>query len=786
MQYLEDIEDSHDEPEEAQSEEAQSEEAQSEEAQSEEAQSEEEAPPPEHTHFVSFDLGSESSSAYLCMGGAKFIQLDLQSRAKEVKELFKSPELYMGHRSNRPSRRIRTRFRLKDGALVERKEVDGIEIVQWPESHARLSFFENGTANQKAFNDSVFQFFRRTGESKLAFKLAPNPKIPFQMGADEVIPRLEDHEENLYTVEPRDLILHLCTQLINNFAFSAPELAHVKREKIHLTLTVPNVYSITHSQLLRNYVGKYLGLDQGSVDLIYESDAVAFFALRELTGSKLNKANSSSEKVPHEVLNAWQGTKKNRQIITLDVGKGTIDLSLIEIKPPAPKSQGSNTSELEYHIKSRTGRTWGGGKVSYILVEYFNKKFNAFLDIDKRRSQWNEGDFIYTRGEEGRPGGRQDIVISILEEYVEELKKCINEDYSLDSTPQLEKLKDELVNKLHGYFSPSEDEEVLFDFESEVESEIEGFSESLLDDNDTYDSLRLDLYVVLTYQVGGATKYTSSKTRKGIFDGSRSFISGLLGNGNKQSTSSNSYNTTFQDPGEWLYKKLNEYVEGSISLYDELRRKVEKDKNEEEKGNIYINRTNTFVLVAGQAAQFKPLQKAIRSKVESEGLPLWYLDGERAKQACALGAAIYSLADYEIQNQGKIHGGYFFSPLVHLGGDAREFFTPVKIQELESGDAFYVKVNRGGMYNLFYTTIPLTFNSLNEPDYGELSLVGGFKPKPPNNDCNSYHFLLQLQQKTRHLLINGEEKEVNTFGDLNIEGEDVFSKVWPDYLKSED
>ena len=280
MQYLEDVEDGPEEQEEAKS--------------SKKSRR-------KFTHHVSFDLGSESSSAYVCNRGT-FKQINLQSRAEE---LFPSPLLYKSHENNRISKRIRTRFRLKDGKKVESDLVEGRDLTKWPPDHARLSFFENGEVSRKAYEESVFGFFLRSGESYLTFKLAPNPKVPFQMGADEVIPMLEDSEENMYTVEPRDLIIHLCAQMINNLVFSAPELGlkYVDRELIHLTLTVPNVYSITHSEMLRKYIGEYLDLSGGAIDLISESDAVAYFAIKELTQVHLQKKRT----IPEEVLRAWQG-----------------------------------------------------------------------------------------------------------------------------------------------------------------------------------------------------------------------------------------------------------------------------------------------------------------------------------------------------------------------------------------------------------------------------------------------------------------------------------------------
>ena len=145
---------------------------------------------------------------------------------------------------------------------------------------------------------------------------------------------------------------------------------------------------------------------------------------------------------------------------------------MIEIKT-SEKNKTKDKSRLDYFIKTRTGRTWGGSKVSYILVEYFNDKFNAFLDVDNRRGQWDEGDFIYTKNENGRPGGKQDIVISFLEEYVEELKKCIDENYKVTPSPRLETQRKELVKEIRKYITPSEDSQDSFEFE--VESELEGF-----------------------------------------------------------------------------------------------------------------------------------------------------------------------------------------------------------------------------------------------------------------------------------------------------------------------
>ena len=234
-------------------------------------------------------------------------------------------------------------------------------------------------------------------------------------------------------------------------------------------------------------------------------------------------------------------------------------------------------------------------------------------------------------------------------------------------------------------------------------------------------------------------------------------------------------------PEERLYQKLDEYVSESVKLYEELRTNERKDNKVD---HTAISSDNTFVLVAGQAAQFKPLRNALTRRIKSEGLPLWYLEGDRAKQACAWGAAIYSQTGHRIKNQDKIHGGYFFAPLVALPGNAQESYRPVDMQELTSCTPFHVHVDDDGMHNLFYSTMPLDFDVMNQASFGEKSMVGGFDPLPEDEEHDSPYFLLELDPVTRHLKINGEKKEVNTFGDLDIEDEDIFSKVWPDFLSN--
>lgn len=131
----------------------------------------------------------------------------------------------------------------------------------------------------------------------------------------------ERREERRHLPEP--LLKHLTTQIIRNFILKSPQLEKVDSQEIHLTLTMPNVYSLTHVEHIKKFVKEHTGV--AKVDALYESDAVAYCLFHQTFGKELENFVNFRNKYFNCKADA-------PRILTIDIGRGTTDLSLIRIE----------------------------------------------------------------------------------------------------------------------------------------------------------------------------------------------------------------------------------------------------------------------------------------------------------------------------------------------------------------------------------------------------------------------------------------------------------------------
>ena len=717
-------------------------------------------------HFVSFDLGSESSTAYYHTDKGP-IQIDLQGQAREIANP-DSPLLLRSHADGTAvSKRLRTRFELRDNVpVIERRDPEGRPWHDWGEGHARLRFSNGLRIDKEALGRSAFRFFLGEGDYVFALPLTPNPKIPFQLGAQQVLPplltsrvRAAEAERNghdvpgaeavevKYRPRPRDLILHLCAQLLNNLVLAAPELSGAGRSAIHFTLTVPNIYSITHRETLRAFLREHLGLEEDGIDLVYESDAVAYYALHQLTrADKLRGAYA--EAIPDRVLKVWARNPDRRRLLTFDVGKGTTDVSLIEV---LRKEQG-----LQYVIQGRTGRAGGGGKLTYLFARYFNHKFHGLQPLFDRYRPWTEGDFLHCKNERGLASGPQAPVLQALEALIEQQKKDLTADYRVLESDELRTLRSRLV-------------EAFFDVH---------FKEGLrLEEGETEEAARAYLREKLTEAFTLPPELPRRRVRHGtawqrtVSQLQAAWQALLRAFGRRPALAAP------DRPPELIEKLAHDveaYVEETAALFDELLDNVRFEQGAEAP---VIDSADTIGLIAGQASQFRPLQARLRQKLNYRGLAVWSLTGDEAKDACALGAGIYSQTGLDVANPDKVHGGYFFLPLVGTGEPA-----PVDMDRLRAGEATRVWLPDAGKHQLYYGTVPYHRNARGEPVYGEHALVGAYFPleaAEAPDAARPFYVELRWDAAGRKFFVNGEEQDVHTFGDLR---EDIYPKVWPDFL----
>ena len=364
-------------------------------------------------HIISLDLGSESiAAAYFNtqLGGAQVINL------QDVATDYYTDNLVYYLNNNLKSNRMKTKIQLMDNVVP----------VNIPHSHADILL-------QNIANDCLFKYFQQAGYGGTIKKWMPNPKVLFMRGADKnFLPFVKSTTPDSYVkMPPETLISHLIVQIVNNFVIPAlynqmfnnnnNTIANtvcynsIPKESIHLVITVPNVYSCMHVKKIIDFVKGRLGF--GEVTSLYESEAVSHYILNSKTPEKIGTGF---------------GDAKNPYILTIDVGKGTTDLSLGQRKLASDNRQ--------YAELARTGISSGGSRLDYIIVNHleeviksvFKKYGKDLVDTDTprisllRESGGTEVTEVITVLTEGIPSSDGGLLLDLkrsMDEYF-----CINRD----------------------------------------------------------------------------------------------------------------------------------------------------------------------------------------------------------------------------------------------------------------------------------------------------------------------------------------------------------------------
>lgn len=393
-------------------------------------------------YYVSLDFGSESMAAY-CekKGSVEGEMIQLQAHARTLLDNTE-PVLLKDHKG-KESPRLRTRISLKEKFQSE----------SLSKKHAELKFIDENGKKRGDYDKSLFTYFL---PKNFLRHLMPNPKIPFQYGGKEIIP--EVYFGNTLASsrpDPEILIQHLTTQVVQNFILQSPKLKGVSPERIHLTLTMPNVYSLSHIEKIRKFVEENTRIP--IVETMYESEAVAHFVYsphKKRDFEKLEGFKQFSEKV----LNIHENERqKEVRLVTIDVGRGTTDLSLIQIKKYEPASKDHRNS---YFVLARTGKSDGGNHLSYIFVEYFNNQLDNFLR--KSTALGNKDDcfdFITSKAGNNEHTVEQGIAVLALENLIELIKRNVSESYEIHLNPEerheQERLIDQIIDMVFHAIDPT-------------------------------------------------------------------------------------------------------------------------------------------------------------------------------------------------------------------------------------------------------------------------------------------------------------------------------------------
>ena len=679
-------------------------------------------------NYISFDMGSESMAAFCHLEAkAEGTSVDLQEYAQALLgEDVKEEEIdYLRKEDGDKSSRLRTRISINDLRQPE----------HLPDDHAKMNFIDaqgnvvtqNGN---KVCDQSLFGFYYLKGQ-ELARKVLPNPKIPFQEGAKDIIPEIQPKNGKICRYEPETLIRHLMAQILCNFVFKSSQLRDIdlQDDNTYLILTIPNVYSLSHAQSIKEFVKKCLNIK--NVETIYESDAISYYV------RDVRQDHPQVKKFFKDMRKGKKSGKTEYQVLTFDIGHGTTDLSLMEITEPdrertevpdpSQTSQISTDNRRRFFVKARTGKSEGGSKLNYILAEYYNSCLERLMEREEFQDFKMDFDFLT-----GELEPTQALIVKNLESLINDVKKSMAENYEIKlAKEKQEEYIDAMVKEWL--------EKIPADKKSEEKNERfkKAFRKAFL----------------LKKLPGPMKSFLAEFSRLPFFRSTVRF-------------------------GK-LRKEIEDYVKGNVA--ETLKHLVEMAKAREnldpaKKNRDIIDKERTLVVIAGQASQFKPIQKAIKKELNNLNIPQDYrlfLEGDEAKEACCRGAVMYKRSANLWANPTEIHGCY---GLLNELQDISDVFEVLDTKELNSGRTVNISFQSPSTYWLVYS--PRAFHIVkngNPPEFfdGTTALINCFE--------NTQTFEVEYDTNSFSLTVNRiPHLKLATYGGAL---QSIYPKVWPVVLK---
>jgi hypothetical protein len=658
-------------------------------------------------YYVALDLGSESMAAYCqAENASQGEMIDLVEHAQSLLGPNKQPVQYIFEEDRSRSPRLRTIISLEDnrqGPVLD-------------DCHATLDF----TAQ---YADSLLTYFHDKGSA--IDNVMPNPKIPFQFGSEKIIPEVRAKGDGTVRHSPEVLLQNITAQVLRNFVLNSRQLRNVQEENIHLTLTVPNVYSLTHAESIRKFIESRFGFRV--VDVLYESDALAYFAL--LASSQTDDPDLQDFR---ERIGARRGTLL--RLATLDIGRGTTDLSLVQLDMPPGGGRG------DHLVLGRTGSCQGGNSLSYIFAEYYNELLVKALN--KYSITWTY-DFLSRRNLFVR---YQNKLSRMLEELIELVKRSITEDFRIEA-PQAEQeqLIDRIIDEvLDGMVSPGAKSYAAYaPFRDFLKNSM--LLPDRLPDNVECWWLESELRTVIRRFRPDPSGKEAQRLK-------------LLA----------------------LRRKIEAHIqEQIIGLIPQLQacaaaRQATAGDHSQRMLQKRLFGPSTFALVAGQAAHFRPLRAALEKRFQRMGFHskrMHVLKGSLAKEACCRGAVGFHLSMNERSNPDEIFGTYAL--MAAAPQIAIENFRPVDMKQIRNGHT--IAVPRETTYWVVYS--PRTgFSKRETPrlNDGTTAMLNSAKPAQGQ-------FKIQYDPQTRQITVNNSPVSLATYGDIN---EEIYYKVWPELSKT--
>lgn len=732
----------------------------------------------ENTVYVALDLGSESMAAYYEDNSGNGGMIKLQAKAATLLggggTAAERPDLLMEETAGgslKPSPRLWNRISFKDKAQPKEPKDD----------HAVLFFADS----PELYKKSLFRFFHLSEEWPPPSGVMPNPKILFQQQVTDILEPIKvvsTEGDNVHVrLYPEFLIKHLTTQVLINFVLNSPELSRYEQKNIHLTITVPNVYSLPHAESIKEFVRAHSG-DLAGVEVLSESDAVAYYALKAIDMDR----DSADLKRFKE---AWSEELERRRelcLVTIDVGKGTTDLSCVLVQEPptggflsrlrgrsGADKQGDKGKRRRHSVQGKTGKSSGGNYLNYIFACYYDACLKAAAE-ERPLGPDQSMPFGFIKKPSNPKYNRSQLKALLeLEKLIERIKRGMSEKYEIN---------EHLIK-------PDEQRKVL---KRVIDIMLEGVNENWrsasTDEQARYRALRSRAIemMVLPSKLDPAGGGLSIKS---LFSSLGRSSSGGEGKTDAAETTSKPNSPNPPSDGSprtdvaaqvasaqpsamtaQLKRDIEEYVKENVEeLFDSLKRLVrEHQAISSDRGNID---GGAFVVVSGQGSQFKPLREAIRRICKDIGInqsQVLMMEGVASKEACCKGVVNFWRAAMLRTNERELHGTYGCLDYV------TNRFLAFDMKNIKNGGRDTIKFGVSSAYLVVFT--PRSYDEIQERqprlNDGATARIGYFEGES--------EFTLEYDPDRLELLINGKKLTIGGFG--SPDGS-IYKKVWPEILE---
>lgn len=683
---------------------------------------------PEFRYYIAVDFGSESmAAAFLTEADAYPQDIDLQSRAATVRS---GCDILKEEDGTTRSRRLRTRIALGKHPLTNAL-LDEQAAVDLP--------------------DASFEYFHFEAQ-EYSRDVLPNLKLLYQEAVRTLLP-----DGTASDVRPEKVLATVVLQILTRIVLVDPGLLdHAKKHvgtlrgsAVHLLLTIPNVYSVSHATKLQKVIADKLvigGEPVAAVETMYESDAAAYYLMFGHPGQHPTRTAS-------DVIDAAKKRRRKINVTTIDIGRGTTDVSFAMYE----------WSDLQrgwlYDLKARTGRAHGGGRLSYLIASALQGRINAAFDawltklspVD-RKAALTRRPSLTTRF---TTGIRADaVMISAAERYIERLKRDWDEYLRLTEG---EEQRRELRTKIVEYYRT-----VLHDQVGAAADDFMPAFEAALTVPSVLDRELIPLKAKLSSFFKGAKKKTTNASAPATPED--------IAFGKQLAAEIDTY---VRRNASEVIAWLGDMVEASEGMpFDDVLQKHE-----------------NVILVAGQGSQFKRLRKALEEQIEgknfdAKGGNVVFLLGRDAKNACCYGALLRYRLNIINTHPDRVMGTYGF--LYQAG----EELDPLNMDAFQMRDSSVtVDLNPNTFYFFVYSPRYFKPEPMSRSDVRTLIRTGGslayLWPIPiggqvtvTNHGGEGIHI-----RYPGHSGLRDTRQDAAAFGDVTETGEQLYSRSWPEVLE---